>query len=567
MARLDALARGMLCRGAMRALAACAVAAVSFHALEAAACGCFATSTTVTDPVIQAGERIVFATTGNTVTAYVQIKFQGDAANFGWLLPVPAVPNVKVGTDELFEVLDEGTRPSFALNTSIHPNCRPSGPSFGCGASAVPLSGGAGGGSGAMTGDPLVLRDTAGPYEYAVLKADSQAELQTWLADNRFFVPVTSDAALKPYIRPGAYFLALKLRSGKTTGDLRPVVLDYTSDYPMIPLILTSATAVPNMGVQVFVLGSARAIPRNYHHVELNLLKLNWTTAENYAALVTAAVAEAPEKHAFVTEYAGASDVADGKLLFDERLNLVRFGSKTELAGRPDPESFVQHLYQHGFTMRGTEDLSDAAMNLLEKQLPYPPGLAAANVTRQQFFKALSFYLLPSTRQDHPEWYMGWPGVAFDAPVLADAIWADVAQPIIDASALIKSKPYVTRLFTTLSPEDMTKDPVFAFNASLPPVAAQQTAFRQTGCSGQPATFAASGYQVTDESLLTDEQKASMPAAARVELLAEEGQPTEVSRYDLDLMLTREMGKCAVADGAFFAALGALWLLLRRRKL
>jgi hypothetical protein len=546
----------------MRALAACAVAAVSFHSLEALACGCFATTTTVSDPVVQAGERLLFVKEGNQITAYVQIKFQGNASEFGWLVPVPAVPDVKAGTDELFEVLDSATRPQFQLSTSLNPKCRPSNIGFGCGARlASPTAnvGGTGGGSEIGPG-PLVLRDTAGPYEYAVLKADSQAELTQWLNTNRYFVPVTSDAALKPYIRPGAFFLALKLRSGQTTGDLRPIVLKYTSDYPMIPLILTSATAVPNMGIQVFMLGQGRAIPRNYHHVELNLLRLDWTTAENYAGLVTAAVAEAPEKHAFVTEYANGSEVARGQLNPDN----TRFGRRDDLAASPTPEQFVAYLYQHGFTTRGTEDLPDAAMNVLETQIPYPTKLP---VPRQQFFKQLSSYLQQSTQANNPDWYAGWPGVSFDATALADAVWTAIAQPILDADALLNGYPFLTRLFTTLSPEDMTKDPVFAINASLPTVNALRSAARQTGCQGVPQTFAAGGYSVPDESRLTQEKKDSMPAAARVEQLSEEGPPVEVSKYELDSMLASMGGGCSVADGAFMLGLAALWLTLRGRKI
>lgn len=547
----------------MRALAACAVAAVSLHSLEAAACGCFA-STTVADPVIQAGERLVFATEGNKVTAYVQIKFQGEAQSFGWLVPVPAVPDVKVGTDELFEVLDETTRPQFSLTTTQNPSCRPINFSCGCGAGAA-IDRSAGGMEPAGPG-PLVLRDTAGPYEYAVLKADSKAEMQGWLNTNGFFVPGTSDAALAPYIRPGAFFLALKLRSGQTTGDLRPIVLQYTSDYAMIPIILTSATAVPNMGVQVFLLGSGRAIPRNYHHVTLNPLKLDWSTAENYGALVTAAVAEAPKKHAFVTEYAGSASVARGQLT-----PFGRFGSRLDLESAGSPEQFVAYLRQHGYAARGgaaaggSEDLPAVLLGILETQIPYPLGFVTAGISRQTFFRDLPFYLSSSTQSAHADWYMGWPGTSYDGPSLAAAVWTGYVLPIQDAERLLE-KPYLTRMFTTLSPEDMNEDPVFAYNATLPEVPALRSAARVTGCSDHPTTFSAGGYTLPDESRLTQEKKDAMPAAAKVELLQEEGAPVEVSSYVLDMSLTGAHG-CAAADGAFIAGLAAVWLLLRRRKI
>ena len=97
-----------------------------------------------------------------------------------------------------------------------------------------------------------------------------------WLNDNRYFVPVGTDDSVAPYIRPGAFFLALKLRPGKSAGDLQPVVLRYASDVGMIPITLTSTGASENMGVQVWMLGDGRAIPRNYHHTVLNDAVIDW---------------------------------------------------------------------------------------------------------------------------------------------------------------------------------------------------------------------------------------------------------------------------------------------------
>ena len=53
---------------------------------RAEACGCFTPPSTTT-PVVQAGERILFAHEGNQVIAYIQIQYQGSADNFGWLVP------------------------------------------------------------------------------------------------------------------------------------------------------------------------------------------------------------------------------------------------------------------------------------------------------------------------------------------------------------------------------------------------------------------------------------------------------------------------------------------------
>src|SRR5947209_13888946 len=93
------------------------LAAVSGHTRRAEACGCFA-QPTVAQPVVQAGERILFAADQGMVTAYIQIKYQGSANQFGWLVPVPSVPTLELGTDEVFDQLSSTTQPTYRLTTT-----------------------------------------------------------------------------------------------------------------------------------------------------------------------------------------------------------------------------------------------------------------------------------------------------------------------------------------------------------------------------------------------------------------------------------------------------------------
>src|SRR6266568_3343701 len=78
----------------------------------AAACGCFAPPDPSV-PVVQAGERILFARADGVVTAHIQIQYRGDAADFGWLLPLPSLPTLELGSDELFTRLIATTQPKY----------------------------------------------------------------------------------------------------------------------------------------------------------------------------------------------------------------------------------------------------------------------------------------------------------------------------------------------------------------------------------------------------------------------------------------------------------------------
>jgi len=84
------------------------LAALAWQA-RAQACGCF-TQPNVQTPVVQAGERILFAHEGGNVVAYIQIQYQGSADHFGWLVPLPSIPTLELGTDELFTQLIRTTQ-------------------------------------------------------------------------------------------------------------------------------------------------------------------------------------------------------------------------------------------------------------------------------------------------------------------------------------------------------------------------------------------------------------------------------------------------------------------------
>src|SRR3954447_24787228 len=94
---------------------------VAAAAQPALACGCFAPPDPTT-PVVQAGERIVFGVYGGQVVAHIQIQYKGDAKDFGWLLPLPSLPTLELGTDELFSRLLERTQPQM-LRTVELPAC------------------------------------------------------------------------------------------------------------------------------------------------------------------------------------------------------------------------------------------------------------------------------------------------------------------------------------------------------------------------------------------------------------------------------------------------------------
>jgi hypothetical protein len=124
----DVLARGRK-RSVQPMPNGAAAAAPGFGASSAQACGGFFCSQS--QPVNQAAERIVFSQNGDgTVTAVIQILYEGPSENFSWLLPISTVPendDIAVASDLAFTRLQAATNPNYSLNTRAEGTCRDEG--------------------------------------------------------------------------------------------------------------------------------------------------------------------------------------------------------------------------------------------------------------------------------------------------------------------------------------------------------------------------------------------------------------------------------------------------------
>ena len=558
----------MIARFSSAALVATLGVALSSQPAEA--CGCFAPPDP-TVPIVQAGERILFSVKNGVVNAHIQIQYAGEARDFGWLLPLPSIPTLKLGTEELFTQLINTTQPRYFVNTTVTGTCggfNRFGSATAVGASPEnDASGGLNAGQ-----SVLVTQSSIGPYDYAVLRADRKDEMLQWLTNNRYFIPTGTEDVVGPYIRPGAYFLALKLKSGKSSGDIQPVVLEYPSDLPMIPIILTSVAAQPNMGIQVWMLGEGRAIPRNYNHVVLNDSQIDWLNrAQNYNDVVIKAVSEAPEKHAFVTEYAGTSSI-----MHDVLDRPGRFGTNAELAAITAPGLFVEYLFEHGFVPSANNGgfgfvqpvLPPLLKSLVLAQLPFPASLSP-ETTEDEFLRRLQFYL-GEYRAQHPEKFVGYQ-TSFDPSALAAQIKEKIVDPALSAGALFRQHTRLTRLYTTLSPEDMNRDPVFSFNPSLADVSRDHTAQLRIDCglggdiSTSPATLTTEqgwSFSLPNRSTAPDVSKG--PGALRVETLGEEGSPLVILDNGKNIAAAVGCGGCSSVDPSI--AFGLLALIVARRR-
>src|SRR5262249_13162544 len=159
-------------------------------------------------------------------------------------------------------------------------------------------------------------------------------------------------------------------------------------------------------------------------------------------------------------------------------------------------------------------------------------------------YQQLSYYLMEYPKYQ-PGALEGWPGITFDAAQMAKDVDERVIQPTKAASKLFDDFSIMTRLYTTLSPQDMTLDPVFSYNSKLPYIANEHAAVVTYYCGyqGTKDQFTTPARLVTEQGWAVDYPDGTGPTptvpqavvgatgyAARVEILKEEGMPNVVSQ-------------------------------------
>jgi len=274
-----------------------------------------------------------------------------------------------------------------------------------------------------------------------------------------------------------------------------------------VPLVLTRVAAVKDMPIYIYVLADGRAMPRNWFHVEINQRKLAWLQGgANYRPLVTSAINEAAG-HGFVTEFAGTSSVMTNRLYAPDRNNL------RTLQEAITAEQHIEALLNLSFPPAARNVL----MNLLRKHFPLPAGALTPGPIDADIYSG--YYNEPNRSLLN--------SIPFNHAALLEDLQSQVIEPLKREQAMLTSKSYLTRLFTTVSPDEMTRDPLFDFSRTLPPVSNALFAEATPYCSSGGDT----NYVMTlptGESYLADSTGAAFakqPDSEHIALVGKNGTP------------------------------------------
>jgi hypothetical protein len=278
-------------------------------------------------------------------------------------------------------------------------------------------------------------------------------------------------------------------------------VFRYPGTEPCVPLELTAVAAVDDMNVRAFFFGTDRVVPENYRHVVLNPVKIDWLNlGANYDAVVSSAVdSKGADGQAFITEYAGPSRIVPSQGLTGPLWDASRFTTAT-------PAQAVNELGVQGLMSCGGSGSAYCSYNhplilpILQEFLPRPTG-----ISDEQYYSCISCANPPG---DLSKW------VPAD---FARALSERIFQPALHAADILQKHPYLSRLYTRISPFEMTLDPIFKAHAGLPEVALPALALNRIHCDGSSEMVLPSGEQVALGTAGAWPAFTDMPAAARIE--------------------------------------------------
>jgi|WetSurMetagenome_2_1015567.scaffolds.fasta_scaffold27742_2 hypothetical protein len=176
-------------------------------------------------------QRAIIGWDGKTETMILAVKYEGEPADFAWLVPLPAKPEVKA--------IDADKDPFAEISICTQIRER-----YGIEGSRGP----------AETTVEVLDRKVVGVYDIAVLAAKDPKALADWLGKNGYAFPDKGRAVLEHYTKKDWVYAAMRIdpkhlggdKAAKLrTGELQPIRFTFASKEMVYPLKVSSINAGP----------------------------------------------------------------------------------------------------------------------------------------------------------------------------------------------------------------------------------------------------------------------------------------------------------------------------------
>ena len=183
-------------------------------------------------------------------TFTVQPKFEGNALDFGMVIPTPAQPKLHEMPRDFFKHLAVYSimKKRELPHSKLLPDCAPAPRRFGApGGGGFDALGGKAEGKAAAPPPVRVLEaGVVGSLDYKIIEADRADALFTWLKDNKYSYS-GDEATLNHYVQKKWVFTVMKIdtmqmkrnKDGSFAGEVTPTRFQFTSEKLIYPLKIT----------------------------------------------------------------------------------------------------------------------------------------------------------------------------------------------------------------------------------------------------------------------------------------------------------------------------------------
>jgi len=198
-------------------------------------------------------------------TLHLRSTYEGPAADFAWVVPVPARPTVERSSWVLFTQVEEATRPRLNLiSVSYHksPCTCAAGPgaaeTVGAAESAVAL---------------LQSLDVA-EFHVDIVHARDGGGFVSWLRARDYRVDENAAPVFQQYVDKEFYFVAVRIREGAVgeaaggegivSGGLTPLAIAFETASPFYPLAISAISSAPENELLLLTVTPWRAAPDSW---------------------------------------------------------------------------------------------------------------------------------------------------------------------------------------------------------------------------------------------------------------------------------------------------------------
>lgn len=217
-------------------------------------------------------QKAIIVREGRREDLILQVKYEGPANTFGWLIPVPELPKVEQASMDCFYELSRYTQ------EYMEPRRR------------AGFSGGAVYGGSVVEPVKVIEVKTVGAYRVTVLFPRDAGGLEKWLHKNDFVFPQKHTKVLESYLKQRWYFVAVRIDFAAGTGpaaaaaskeaaihrqlasgELHPLRITFETEQCVFPLKISSVLE-KSSEVQIYLLSAEPLIEKGVFEKKLREL-------------------------------------------------------------------------------------------------------------------------------------------------------------------------------------------------------------------------------------------------------------------------------------------------------